>query len=90
MGNNIQNLAAKFNQEHGRAMTFFESHELSKSLTGNMLGNYTELYVESVKQFERTKVIEECILLLASKFPEYGNMAMSITGIRKTLEQLRH
>lgn len=65
MENNIQQLAAKFNQEHGRAMTFDEAEEIILDTdfpivdVSNCDRDTAELYSESCKQFERTKVIEE-------------------------------
>lgn len=76
--NNIQQIASKFNQEHGRAMTFNEALLEIHSQYETELFRYretAELYAESVKQFERTKVIEElhnCIMVQWEK--DFGSI----------------
>jgi hypothetical protein len=59
MENNIISIASKFNQEHGRAMTWREALEFPTDGYDYGRDYAASIYAESVRQFERTKVIEE-------------------------------
>jgi len=83
---NIQQLAQDFNQREGRAMTFGDSVEIASKSKGFKDWDYVpgldevevlelaaELYAESVRLFEREKVIGEYKNYVTSEYCESCN-----------------
>lgn len=74
--------------------------QIEYDIQPDFIDDVAELYASSLRSElaekekelseQRKEVIEECIGMLCSVFPDYGNQEFSVRGIRNILDQLKN